>query len=92
MWKDKAVGRAEDEKSAEFTSSSSDERPATPQDVDENVDEKVEGKAEEKTEERTEEDADYPTGLPLAFMMLGLCLAVFVVALGTFCYSSISQN
>jgi hypothetical protein len=66
MEKEGTSMRAEDAKSVDFTTSSSDDPTKIP----------------EKKEETEEDDVEYPTGLPLAFMILGLCLAVFVVALG----------
>ena len=76
MEKEGTSTRAEDAKSADVTTSSSDDPTKIPQ----------------KKEETEEGDVEYPTGLPLAFMILGLCLAVFVVALGTSLSSDKGDN
>ncbi|KAH7355408.1 major facilitator superfamily domain-containing protein [Rhexocercosporidium sp. MPI-PUGE-AT-0058] len=54
-----------EKRSGEITSSPSDANPRTTESTEKNVD----------------KEPEYPTGLPLAFIILGLCLAVFVVAL-----------
>jgi hypothetical protein len=67
MGKDAATPpQAEDRKSVDVATSSLEEQPQNPEKV---VDDK-------------KSNDEYPQGLTLFFIMLGLCLAVFLIAIG----------
>ena len=50
-------------------------------DVDSTIPETKEKEGDTASEEEEEDISKYPTGLPLAFIVIALCLAVFLVAL-----------
>lgn len=58
--------RSEDKKSVDMATSSLDEPSKIP----------------EKASDKEKSDDEYPQGLALFFIMLGLCLAVFLIAIG----------
>ena len=66
MDKEVALPQTEDKKSVDMTTTSLDDQPKKP----------------EKGSEDEKGDDEYPQGLKLFFIMLGLCLAVFLIAIG----------
>jgi hypothetical protein len=63
---DKEVALPQDRKSVDMTTTSLEDQPKNP----------------EKVGEDEKGDDEYPQGLKLFFIMLGLCLAVFLIAIG----------